>query len=143
MQHQDINANRGKRISRKANGSLGSIEGSAQEGSDDQAGQAKLNTRTKGKKNSVGKATQASNGRRKADDTPSKGPNKRSKGNNGAANVDPYLEQQESDDDDEEEKHETHETNGRKMTEEEKRKNFLERNRYVLFKTANSPRSCG
>lgn len=88
------------------------------------------------------KATKAepANNRRKSEAAP-KGSNKRSKGNSGAAIVDPALEAPEDDDSEEADEDETTATsnpNGKKMTDEEKRRNFLERNRLVHSK---SPRS--
>ncbi|KAK4946351.1 Transcription factor [Elasticomyces elasticus] len=75
------------------------------------------------------------NNRRKSEAS-AKGSNKRAKGNSGAPIVDPALEPPDEDDDsdmdmDEEEmKH----PNGKKMTDEEKRRNFLERNRIAALK---------
>ena len=74
------------------------------------------------------------NNRRKSEAS-TKGSNKRSKGNSGAAIVDPALDphddEDDSDDVDDMDKQPTHHPNGKKMTDEEKRRNFLERNRYV------------
>lgn len=131
MQSQDSQA-MAKRAARNASGSLGSISGSAQDMSGDMSDSpgesSRPNTRGKGKRNPTAKAAQAANGRRKADETPSK-PHKRSKGNGGNANLDPNLEPQDSDDE-EDMKMDEHDSSGKKMTDEEKRKNFLERNRY-------------
>lgn len=70
-------------------------------------------------------------------DAAQKGSNKRSKGNSGAANVDPALDPHEEDDEDNSEADEDVENmthpNGKKMTDEEKRRNFLERNRLVTI----------
>lgn len=80
-------------------------------------------TRSRGGKKAAtnGKTAPA---RRKAEETPVKPPaNKKARANSGGA-------VQMEDSDDEEMPEETH-INGRKMTDEEKRKNFLERNRYV------------
>ena len=87
----------------------------------DESEQARPNTRGRGKKNPP-----ATNGRRKADELPSKAPaNKKSKTNN-AMSMDMDM----SDDEDKMK----YEDGGSKskMTDEEKRKNFLERNRYVF-----------
>jgi ATF/CREB family transcription factor len=86
------------------------------------------NTRGKGKRNS-GSGPAATNGRRKADEAPAKAPaSKKAKTNNVDAppsvNSDELMEDDSDHDDvggDNKPKH--------KMTEEEKRKNFLERNR--------------
>lgn len=101
-------------------------------------------SRGRGKKNT--KSEPASN-RRKSEATP-KGSNKRSKGNSGAANVDPALDPHEDEDDSDDDQDHEHSansstsgnnnasnnnggggSNGKKMTDEEKRRNFLERNR--------------
>lgn len=120
-----------KRAGRNNAGSLGSISGADMSGSvaspDSHEESSRPNTRGgRGKKTS--KAQTATNGRRKAEDTP-KGSNKRAKGSSGAANVDPMLEPRDEDESEEEEEEEMNE-NGKKMTDEEKRRNFLERNRY-------------
>lgn len=108
-------------------GSVGSTRG-VSEGSNmsDESEQQRPNTRGKGKRNQP-----AANGRRKADDTPVKAPpNKKIKTINGAMNGDM---DQYSDDEDMKGMHD--EGNGKtKMTDEEKRKNFLERNRVAALK---------
>lgn len=130
MQQQQM-ANANKQDHRRNTASMGSLSGpdiGGQQSEHDEP--AKPNARSgKGKKNSKAQAT---GGRRKMDETPSKPATKKSKGNSGAANVDPSLEKQDYDEDDSMEDEPTHDANGRKMTDEEKRKNFLERNRYVL-----------
>ena len=104
---------------RNGNGT-GSVHAQSDDMSDD-ADQEKPTTRSKGKK-SAGKSGSTSNGRRKADDTPAKPPpNKKAK-------VNPVMMDDEEDSDDQEEMPDTH-PDGKKMTDEEKRKNFLERNR--------------
>lgn len=104
-----------RRVSNNTNGTSHSDEGSDQE-------VAKPAGKGKGKKNS--KAPAPANNRRKADEI-SKGPNKKAK----TAMEEP-MSDMESDDDDMKMR-----TGGdpKKMTDEEKRKNFLERNRYVTF----------
>ncbi|KAH0558687.1 hypothetical protein GP486_004662 [Trichoglossum hirsutum] len=120
----------------------GSISGSAR-GASEMSGelsdsaaseQAKPNTRNRGKRNAPGKAGQGtSNGRRKADASPAGSRaqnNKKSKGNSGSAqNIG-------SSDDDigMPQSHESGGNEGKKMTDEEKRKNFLERNRVAALK---------
>ncbi|KAK2749320.1 hypothetical protein FQN55_003646 [Onygenales sp. PD_40] len=100
-------------------------------GASDSAGdQPKANARGKGRKNNNAKA---SNGRRKADDAASKATNKKAKGNNGTA-LDQQFDGLDSDDEDEDAKPSQNEGNPRKMTDEEKRKNFLERNRVAALK---------
>lgn len=85
---------------------------------------AKPQARGRGKKGAPVKAP--ANGRRKAEDTPAKGANKRQKSNHGSANLSMPEDEMDSDDDDENKLG----ADGKKMTDEEKRKNFLERNRY-------------
>ncbi|KAJ9603896.1 Transcription factor [Cladophialophora chaetospira] len=89
----------------------------------------------RGKKNAV-KAEPANN--RRKSEASAKGSNKRSKGNSGAPMVDPALDPQDDDDDSEDaddmDKQPTHHPNGKKMTDEEKRRNFLERNRVAALK---------
>jgi len=98
--------------------------------SDDNEHQNRPNTRGKGKRNST-QITQ-SNGRQKANETPSKGPtNKKSKGNNGhSMAMEPEPQSEEEPDMSKDE----YNSNGKKMTDEEKRKNFLERNRVAALK---------
>jgi ATF/CREB family transcription factor len=103
-------------VSRNAKGSIASAEGDM---SDDDTKPA---TRSSNR-NKKGANAKAPNNRRKADEPPAKGPaNKKVK--NSTPEEDSDL-----DDDDETIKQEN--GSGRKMTDEEKRKNFLERNRYV------------
>ncbi|RDL37606.1 uncharacterized protein BP5553_05039 [Venustampulla echinocandica] len=95
--------------------------------SDDNEQQNKPKTRGRGKR----AATQSqTNGRRKADEAPSKAPaNKKAKGNNGnAMESEPHSEEEPDMSKDE------YNANGKKMTDEEKRKNFLERNRVAALK---------
>jgi len=113
--------------SKKANkDSIGSISGSGENGefSDSGSEDAKP-SRLRGKKGANGKG-QAAGTRRKAEDSAQKTPAKRAKNNNGsisAASMEPL-----SDDEGMSPKNDE-EIGGRKMTDEEKRKNFLERNR--------------
>lgn len=83
---------------------------------------------TRGKKATKVEATP--NNRRKAE-APPKSSNKKSKGNSGVANVDPALDPQDDDmmDSEDDEDDEMNQKDTRKMTDEEKRRNFLERNR--------------
>ena len=83
----------------------------------------KPNTRGKGKRTST--AVSQTNGRRKADETPSKPANKKAKANSGLAMSEPPSDEEPDMSKDE------YNANGKKMTDEEKRKNFLERNRLV------------
>ncbi|KAL9105746.1 MAG: hypothetical protein Q9227_009134 [Pyrenula ochraceoflavens] len=118
-----------KRSTRNA-GSIGSYSGPDISGAgSDSHEDTKPATRGKGKKNT--KVQAQTNGRRKAEDAAPRGGNKKLKGNGGEPNnVDPNLEpHMDDDDDDSDEQDEQHESSGKKMTDEEKRKNFLERNR--------------
>ncbi|EEH04839.1 conserved hypothetical protein [Histoplasma capsulatum G186AR] len=100
-------------------------------GASDSAGdQSKSNARgIKGRKAGSGK----NNGRRKADDNnnASKGANKRAKGNSGSA-MDHSVDESEEEEDTKPQQSEP--GNTKKMTDEEKRKNFLERNRVAALK---------
>lgn len=86
-------------------------------------------------KKSAGKSEPANN--RRKSEASTKGSNKRAKGNNGAVNVDPALDPHKDDmmmDDDEDDEDDDdpdmpHTSGKSKMTDEEKRRNFLERNR--------------
>jgi ATF/CREB family transcription factor len=107
---------------RNTKGSINSMA-SADTGDFSESGQSEQNksTRTRGKKGAAN-GKQAAGTKRKADDAPKGG---RKKG--AAASMD-----DESDEDqDVDMKEEEFDSKGRKMTDEEKRKNFLERNRYV------------
>jgi ATF/CREB family transcription factor len=112
---------------RRANGSA---DGSAHS---DQAGSPEdTPTARRGKKATV-KAETPANNRRKSEAT-TKASNKRAKGSNGAVHVDPALdplkEDDEEDMDDDEDMDDMPTSGGKsKMTDEEKRRNFLERNR--------------
>ena len=123
----------GKRNTRNNNGSLGSISGPDMSANGESPESEEQNSRPatrggRGKK--TVKAEAAANNRRKAEPTP-KSANKRSKGNNGAVNVDPNLEP--GDEDDEElDSGDDGPQDKKGQTDEEKRRNFLERNRYVV-----------
>ncbi|KAB8737504.1 hypothetical protein FH972_026463 [Carpinus fangiana] len=102
--------------------SIGSLSGS---GVGDYSEEDKPSTRGSKKK---GSAAKGKNGR-KAEETPSKQPaGKRAKGNSGMSINDM------SDEDDQDDGEEQLNANGKKMTDEEKRKNFLERNRVAALK---------
>lgn len=106
-------------------GSGRGVSEAASAGSDDSE-QARPAFRGKGKRNSAGSAT---NGRRKAEDGPGKAaPSKRARTNGGPPSIDDMDDF--SDDDDMKMKYEDGGSKS-KMTDEEKRKNFLERNRFV------------
>lgn len=117
-----------RRVSQNTNGTSGrelSGDGSEQES-------ARPAAKGKGKKNAP-KTNTAANNRRKADDM-AKGPNKKAKTSSVESPSD-------MDSDDEELKKLSGDP--KKMTDEEKRRNFLERNRYVSrFASKNFDRSC-
>ena len=100
--------------------SIGTISGDNPDLSDSPPSEEQLKpaTRSRGRR--------STNNRRKADEPPAKTPSKRSKNNSGK--ITDML----SDDDDMDLKMEDTHKDGRKMTDEEKRKNFLERNRYAV-----------
>jgi len=108
----------------RGNGSISTNSGREMSGGfSDDNDQKGPTTRGKNKRGSTG--TPQTNGRRKADETSSKGPAaKKSKGNNGnAMQSEPQSEEEPDMSKDE------YNANGKKMTDDEKRKNFLERNR--------------
>ena len=123
MPVQPINHENGRRNTK---GSINSIANSAEtnEFSDSGQSEQKTSPRTRGKKGSTSK--QAAGTKRKAEETP-KNNSKKGRGNSGAArNVEEMMEDEMSDDDT---SPKPEGEGGRKMTDEEKRKNFLERNR--------------
>ena len=134
-QSHETSPNLAKRTARNPNGSIGgSISGSVRDQSDmsnehsDSADQ-KPATRARGKRTSNGKTGGTSNGRRKADDLPSKQPSaKRGKISNASQDMDIDGVDSEDENQPNMQQDQYHE-NGKKMTDEEKRKNFLERNR--------------
>ena len=132
-----------KKAGRNADGSIGGMSsGSARAQSElsgersDSADPAVPTTRTRSKRPSTTKGAAPKNARRKADETPSKQPpakkSKTGSGNNGM-NMDMNMDGMDSEEDQEplNIKEEQYHENGKKMTDEEKRKNFLERNRYT------------
>ena len=122
MPVQPVNPNHGRRDTK---GSINSVQ-SADTGDFSESGQsdqAKTATRSRAKKGAAANGKQAAGAKRKADDAP-KGGRKKS---NVAASIGDDM-----DDDSDDEaniKEEEYDSKGRKMTDEEKRKNFLERNR--------------
>lgn len=109
----------------------GSVGSNGQSDENEQQ-QNRPNTRTRGKR---GGGVQT-NGRRKAEETPTKAPpNKRSKGNNGNVVSHMEPEPQSEEEQDHDMNKDEYNANGKKMTDDEKRKNFLERNRYVYIET--------
>ncbi|KAF9891103.1 hypothetical protein FE257_005039 [Aspergillus nanangensis] len=97
--------------------------------SDVQNEQSKPASKGKSKKVPATKSSGPANNRRKAEDL-AKVPTKKAKMNNGSASVEPPSDMDSDDDDD----HKRKPLDGKKMTDEEKRKNFLERNRVAALK---------
>lgn len=137
---QETSPQMAKRAARNANGSIGggsisgSVRGQSEMSAEDSGDQSKPATRNRGKRTSTGKGAAAINGRRKAEEPPSKQPAaKKAKNNISAAqmSMDMDINGMDSDDEQNNIKEEQYHENGKKMTDEEKRKNFLERNRYT------------
>lgn len=117
---------------RNTKGSINSMTGSVDTAdfSDSGHSEQKTTTRSRGKKGAAnGKQTAGT--KRKSDDAP-KGGNRKSKGNNGAPQS--VGDEDELDSDDESNMKIEADGTTRKMTDEEKRKNFLERNRVAALK---------
>jgi len=116
-------------MSKRNNGSIG---GQSEMSGDisDSGDQGKPATRARGKRASGSKAA-ATNGKRKQDDTPVKQSSaKKQKNNNPTMNMD--MDGMDSEEEQANIKEEQYHADGKKMTDEEKRKNFLERNRHVF-----------
>lgn len=108
-------------------GSVGSARGVSEASNMSEESEPRPNTRGKGKR-----TNSAANGRKKADEAAAKvPPSKKSKANNGGAINGGSYDEEVSDPEDDTMKDEDGPKG--KMTDEEKRKNFLERNRYVRF----------
>lgn len=123
--------NQNQQMQTRSQGAQRSSDASASNAESPEDEDSKSNAR--GKK---GAKAQSANGRRKSD-APSKASNKRQKGNSGAVNVDPALDpnsdmmddDSDMDEDGDDDMKNGLNKNGKKMTDEEKRRNFLERNR--------------
>ncbi|KAF9882017.1 bZIP transcription factor [Colletotrichum karsti] len=115
-------------------GAGSSVRGVSEGGSaaSEDSEQARPSTRGKGKRNSTGGAV--TNGRRKAEEPPAKAPPSKKVKTNASPPPDMMGDESHSDDDDNM-KHDDKEGGSKsKMTDEEKRKNFLERNRVAALK---------
>lgn len=114
------------------NGSLtgASAQGRSEMSGDDSGDQSKPATRSRGKRPSGGKGGAASTNRRKAEDAPLKQPSAKKAKHNANTSVDMSMDGMDSDDEPQDIKEEQYHADGKKITDEEKRKNFLERNRY-------------
>jgi ATF/CREB family transcription factor len=131
MPVQPVNAGHGRRDTK---GSINSIQ-SAETGDFSESGQseqAKSGTRSRAKKGAAN-GKQAAGTKRKAED----GPKNSRKKSNAAHSMGDDMDEGDSDDGNEI-KEEEYDSKGRKMTDEEKRKNFLERNRYVEMSESNN-----
>lgn len=108
---------------RNTKGSINSLPGSVETADFSESGQSeqKTTTRSRSKKGPTTNGKQTAGSKRKADESKA---NTRKKASNGASAMG-------SMDDDSEEETSPKPEDGRKMTDEEKRKNFLERNRWV------------
>jgi len=111
----------------------GSLTGSPQGSGDlsDSGDQSKPATRSRGKRTSGAKASAANNGRRKAEDAPAKQPSAKKAKTNNISQMSMDMDGMDSEEEQQNIKEEQYHGDGRKMTDEEKRKNFLERNRYA------------
>lgn len=112
----------------------GSIRGQSEMSGDvsDSGDQSKTTTRNKGKRASGGANAVPNSGRRKADEPPPKQPSaKKQKKNNNAPMMD--IDGMDSEEEQPNIKEEQYHPDGKKMTDDEKRKNFLERNRYAVL----------
>ena len=106
----------------------GSIGGQSEMSGDmsDSGDQGKPATRARGKRTSNGKAA-TTNGKRKSEDTPVKQSSGKKQKSSASMNMD--MDGMDSDEEQPNIKEEQYHADGKKMTDEEKRKNFLERNR--------------
>ena len=132
MPVQPVTHDQSRRNTKSSINSINMSIGSADTGdfSDSDNEQNKTASRARGNTKKGGNTKQAAGSRRKAEDT-TKGGNKKNKGNNGVARS--VTAEEEEDSDDGSQKGENGE-GSKKMTDEEKRKNFLERNRVAALK---------
>ncbi|KAL8714031.1 MAG: hypothetical protein Q9220_002177 [cf. Caloplaca sp. 1 TL-2023] len=138
VQSNETSPNMAKRVVRNANGSIGgSMSGSVRgqsELSNEQSDSAdpKPTTRNRGKRSSTGKSGGPANGRRKAEESLPKPPAPKKQ-----KQVSSVIDMDGMDSEDENGMNpnaDQYHENGKKMTDEEKRKNFLERNRVAALK---------
>ncbi|KAL9021566.1 MAG: hypothetical protein Q9185_001214 [Variospora sp. 1 TL-2023] len=144
-QSHDTSPTIAKRSGRTANGSIGgsiseSVRGQSELSNDhSDSPDQKPATRNRGKRTSTGKSGGAANGRRRAEDAATKPPApKKQKPNNNNNNNNMGIDIDGMDSDDEQmnmnQQQDQYHADGKKMTDEEKRKNFLERNRVAALK---------
>ncbi|KAH8602163.1 Aft1 HRA domain-containing protein [Bisporella sp. PMI_857] len=117
-------------MANRTNGSISTTSGrgASEMSNSDNEQQSRPNTRGKGKRNNS--QINQTNGRGKVDTSAKVPANKKAKGSNGHAMPEPEDEEQEELDMSKDE----YNAKGQKMTDEEKRKNFLERNRVAALK---------
>lgn len=127
VQNNDQTGDPSRHGSQNVNGATSSGREMSGDASDAQGDVTKPLAKGRGKRNATTRGSNAANNRRKAEDSNAKGPNKKAKTNNGAGSID-YVSDQE-DSEDEEDPRKRPQTDPKKMTDEEKRRNFLERNR--------------
>ncbi|KAK5133759.1 hypothetical protein LTR08_007409 [Meristemomyces frigidus] len=129
---QDVNTNRRQNKDSIGSTMSGSTDGGPGDYSDGSA-DTKPHNRAGRPKKGVISGGKAANGKRKAEDIPSKALSKKQRGSNGMV-----MAEEEPDDMDEptmdDMDMDEHNADGKKMTDEEKRKNFLERNRVAALK---------
>ena len=122
-------------MSKGARNGNGSIGGQSEMSGDvsDNGDQTKPATKHRGKRASGGSNAAPTNGRRKADDTPPKQPSSKKQKKSNNSNVMMDIDGMDSEEEQPNIKEEQYHPDGKKMTDEEKRKNFLERNRCVTM----------
>ncbi|PTU21424.1 hypothetical protein P175DRAFT_0500326 [Aspergillus ochraceoroseus IBT 24754] len=117
---------------RRHSGNVNGVVNTRREGSDDVSDmkeQMKPAGKGRGKKNASTKATTAAGNRRKAEE-PAQGSNKKTKLHTGSASTELSYD----DDSEDDAQSQKPQNDTKKMTDEEKRKNFLERNRVAALK---------
>ncbi|KAI9374787.1 Aft1 HRA domain-containing protein [Aspergillus egyptiacus] len=128
---RDSNANR--RQSVNVNGVANSAREASGDASDMQNEQAKPAARGRGKRNASAKATSTGASRRKTEDA-SQGSNKKTKLNNGGSVSTESPSEADSGEEEQQPSTKKNQKDTKKVTDEEKRKNFLERNRVAALK---------
>lgn len=127
IQSNDQSGDSARQGSQNLNGAASSGRELSGDASDMQGDLGKPLAKGKGRRSAAAKGGNTANNRRKAEESPVKGPNKRSKTNNGSGSAEPMSDPGDSEDEDEHGKRSLGDP--KKMTDEEKRRNFLERNR--------------
>lgn len=137
IQMQNHSADASPVTRRGTKGSIAtSMSGSVEPADQSESGQSehtKPAGKARGSSNKKSANGKAQNSRRKADETPVKTPANKKLKSNGGGSIDMNMDDDDDDESDDETSPKMEGENGKKMTDEEKRKNFLERNRYVFF----------